>query len=150
MRHATQAKGGSHSDAVSKDILFWAAFGLAGLLGIHLLDGMVRRSADRLAFSLPSDTQLAGTWIGDGVTLRNQLQGDWLDTELWTSGPHPNLLRSLPLHRGRGQGLFHLRHVFTSDDAGGPTLSMSGSLLTLQFPANQAGRTTRLSFRRAL
>jgi hypothetical protein len=110
---------------------------------------VVARSADRLTFSLPSDAQLAGIWIGDGVTLRNRLQGDWLEAELSTSGPHPSIVRSFTLHRGRGQGLLHLRHVFTGGDTDGPVVSMSGSQLTLQLPSGEAGRSTRLSFHRA-
>jgi hypothetical protein len=148
MRHATRTWADRHSALLVKGVLFWAVFAIAGLLGIRLLDGVVGRSADRLAISLPSDTQLAGTWTGDSMTLRSHLTGDWLEADLWTTGPHRILLRSFTLHRGRGQGLLHLRHVFTGDDANGPTLSLSGSLLTLQLPSGETGRTTRLSFHR--
>ena len=149
MRHATRFGADRHSHTLLKGVLFWAAFGIVGLAGIRLLDGVVARSADRLTLSIPNDTQFAGTWTGDGVTLRNQLQGDWLEADLWTNGPRPSLLRSFTLHRGRGQGLLHLRHVFTGNDADGPTLSMNGALLTLQLPAGEAGRTVRLAFHRA-
>jgi hypothetical protein len=149
MRHATRFGADRHSHTLLKGVLFWAAFAIVGLAGIQLLDGVVARSADRLTRSIPNDIQLAGTWTGNGVTLRNQLQGDWLEAELWANGPHPSLLRSFPLHRGRGQGLLHLRHVFTGNDADGPTLSLSGSLLTLQLPSGEAGHTNRLTFHRA-
>lgn len=150
MRHATRFGADRHSHTLLKGVLFWVVFAFAGLLGIHLLDGVVGRSADRLTLSIPNDAQLAGIWTSDGVTLRNQLQGNWLEAELWTNGLHPSLLRSFTLRRGRGQGLLHLRHVFTGDDADGPALSMSGSLLTLQLPSGDAGRATRLTFHRGL
>jgi len=101
-------------------------------------------------FSLPSDAQLAGRWSGDSVTLQNKLHGDWLQAELWTSGPRPVLLRSFALHQGQAQGLFHLQHVFVSGDADSPTLSKNGSLLTLQLSPAGSGRATRLSFHRSL
>ena len=147
MRHMTRLGADRHSHILLKGVLFWVAFVILGVLGIRLLDGAVARSADRLTISLPSDAQLAGTWVGNGMTLRNQLQGEWLEADLWISGPRPRLLRSFALRRGAGQGLLHLRHVFAGDDWGRPTLFLSGSLLTLQFSADETGRTTRLSFR---
>lgn len=147
MRHATRLAADRHSHILLKGVLFWAAFVILGVLGIRLLDGVVARSAERLTISLPNDAQLAGTWIGNGMTLRNQLHGDWLEADLWTSGPRPRLLRSFTLRRGQGQGLLHLRHVFAGDDLGRPTLVLSGSLLTLQLSADETRRTTRLSFR---
>jgi len=149
MRHAMRFGADRHSHILLKGLLFWVAFMIVGLASIRLLDGVVTRSADRLTLAIPNDAQLAGIWASDRVVLRNQLQGDWLQVDLWTGGVRPRLLRSLTLHRGPGQGLFHLRHVFASNDVGGPTLSMSGSLLTLQLPVGEAGRFAHLSFHRA-